>query len=258
MAMKTLVFIHGMYMTPLCWEKWVSWFESRGCRCLAPGWPGRDAPPPQLRSAHPDPKLGALTLSNVLDHLDAAIRGTGEKPVLIGHSMGGLAAQLLLQKGIAAAAVAIDSAPPQGVVAASWSFLRSNWPHISPFKRQDIPVVMTPARFRYTFVHTLDAPEQQAAFDRYVVPESRRIPRESLTRTARIDFRVPHAPLLLVAGSNDHIVPASVNRANFRRYRGSGSSTTFKEFPGRTHFIIGQDGWEEVAAFVKGWIEANT
>jgi len=259
MSAKRLVFIHGMYMTPRCWEHWVSWFEEKGYHCAAPGWPGRDAPPAALRAAHPDPALGALTLTMVLEHLEAAVRKLPEKPVLIGHSMGGLAAQVLLQRGIAAGAVAIDSAPPPGVLAPSWAFVRSNWAHITPFKRQDVPVVMTPRRFRYTFVHTLDPADQAGVMDRYVVPESRRIPRESLTRTARVDFRASHPPLLLIAGSEDHIVPASVNRANFRRYArgGSGSVTEFKEFPGRTHYIIGQDGWEDVAQFVRGWVEAN-
>jgi pimeloyl-ACP methyl ester carboxylesterase len=259
MSTKHLVFIHGMYMTPLCWERWVSWFEKKGYRCTAPGWPGRDAPPPAQRAAHPDPALGALTLTKVLEHLDAAVRRLPEKPVLIGHSMGGLAAQLLLQKGIAAGAVAIDSAPPQGVLAPSWSFVRSNWGHITPFARQEVPVVMTAERFRYTFVHTLDPRDQAAVMERYVVPESRRIPRESLTRTARVDFSAPHAPLLLIAGSRDHIVPASVNRANYRRYaRGASKSViTFKEFAGRTHYIIGQEGWEEVAEFIREWMERH-
>jgi hypothetical protein len=107
-------------------------------------------------------------------------------------------------------------------------------------------------RFQYTFVNTLPPAEQRAAHERCVVPESRRVPRESLT--ARIDFKQPHPPLLLIAGSADHIIPASLNKSNYARYRSAPSVTGFKEFAGRTHFIGGQQGWEEVADYVLGWL----
>jgi alpha-beta hydrolase superfamily lysophospholipase len=252
MASKTVVFVHGMYMTPLCWEQWVERFQSKGYRSLAPAWPGRDQPIEVLRQRHPDPQLGQLTLSNVLDSLTGFIKRLDEKPIVIGHSMGGLIAQLLLNRDVAAAAVAIDSAPPFGVFTAKWSFLKSNWPHITPFASQSRPIEMTFERFQYTFVNTLPLAEQRAAFERYVVPESRRVPRESLT--AKIDFRKPHAPLLLIAGSADHIIPASLNQSNYAKYQSSPSVADFKEFAGRTHFIVGQTGWEEVADYVLGWL----
>ncbi len=253
MAAKTVVFVHGMYMTPLCWEQWVERFQSKGYRSLAPAWPGRDQPIEVLRQRHPDPQLGQLTLSKVLDSLAGTIKQLNEKPIVIGHSMGGLIVQLLLNRELAAAAVAIDSAPPFGVFTMKWPFLKSNWPHISPFAAQDKPIAMTFERFQYTFVNTLPLAEQRAAYERYVVPESRRVPRESLT--ARIDFKKPHAPLLLIAGSADHIIPASLNRSNYAKYRSSPSVTDFKEFAGRTHFIVGQAGWEEVADYVLGWLK---
>jgi len=249
---KTVVFVHGMYMTPLCWEQWVDRFQSKGYRCLAPAWPGRDQPIEVLRQRHPDPQLGQLTLSDVLAHLTDFIQRLDEKPILIGHSMGGLIVQLLLNRELAAAAVAIDSAPPLGVLTTKWSFLKSNWPHITPFALLSHPIAMTFERFQYTFVNTLPLAEQRAAFERYVVPESRRVPRESLT--AKIDFKKPHAPLLLIAGSTDNIIPASLNKANTAKYRSSPSATDFKEFAGRTHFIVGQQGWEEVADYVLGWL----
>jgi pimeloyl-ACP methyl ester carboxylesterase len=191
-------------------------------------------------------------LSNVLEHFAAIIRTLDETPILIGHSMGGLAVQLLLQQVPAAAGVAIDSAPPMGVFTTEWSFLKSNWPHITPFVSQSRPIEMTFERFQYTFVNGLPIAEQRAAYERYVVPESRRVPRESLT--ARVDFNKPHPPLLLIAGSADHIIPAVLNRSNHARYRRAPSNTDFKEFPGRTHFIIGQQGWEEVADYILSWL----
>ena len=247
------MFIHGMYMTPLCWEYWVAYFEGKGYTCFAPAWPGRDQPIDKLRKNHPDPQLGKLTLSAVVDSIAGNIEKLAEKPILIGHSMGGLVVQLLLQRDLAAAGVAIDSAPPAGVFTVSWPFLKSNWPHINPFTSQDMPIQMTFERFQYTFVNTMALAEQQAAFERYVVPESRRVPRQSLT--ARIDFAMQHPPLLLVAGSADHLIPASLNKINFGRYlHHSASLTDFKEFPGRAHFIVGQAGWEEVAGYTLAWL----
>jgi alpha-beta hydrolase superfamily lysophospholipase len=252
MNAKTIVFIHGMYMNPISWEEWMTYFSNKGYECFAQAWPGRDQPVEELRKKYPDPKLGKLTLSDITENLKEFIKSLPEKPILIGHSMGGLIVQLLLQKDLAAAGVAIDSAPPMGVLTTKWSFLKSNLPHITPFVSQASPIEMSFQRFQYTFVNGLPLPEQKAAYERYVVPESRRVPRESLT--ARIDFRKPHPPLLLIAGSADHLIPASLNKTNFNRYKSSTSVTVFKEFPGRTHFIIGQKNWEEVANYILGWM----
>ncbi|HTP09610.1 MAG TPA: alpha/beta hydrolase [Anaerolineae bacterium] len=256
MASKTIVFIHGMYMTPLCWEQWIDRYRAKGYTCLAPAWPGRDLPVETLRQRHPDPQLGQLTLTKVVEHLANTIHGLDEKPMLIGHSMGGLIVQLLLQKDIAAAGVAIDSAPPRGVFTTKWSFLKSNWPHITPFASLSKPIAMTFERFQYAFVNTLPLAQQQAAFEKYVVPESRRVPRESLT--AKVDFKKPHPPLLLIAGSIDHIIPASLNQSNYTKYASSASVTDFKEFAGRTHYIIGQENWEEVADYGMTWLNEHT
>jgi pimeloyl-ACP methyl ester carboxylesterase len=253
MKTKTIVFIHGMYMNSLCWEKWITLFQAKGYRCLAPDWPGRDKPVEVLRKNHPDQQLGRLTLSGVLDHYADTIRTLNDKPILIGHSMGGLAVQLLLQRDIAAAGVALDPAPPMGVFTTKWSFLKSNWPHITPFVSGSRPIEMSFERFQYTFVNTMPLAEQRAAYERYVTPESRRVPRESMT--ARIDFTKPHPPLLLIAGSDDNIIPASLVRSNHRKYRRSPSITEFKEFAGRTHFIVGQKNWEEVANHILAWLD---
>jgi len=252
MSSKTVVFVHGMYMTPLCWEHWVEYYQAHGYTCLAPAWPGRDQPVDTLRKLHPDPRLGALTLSAVLESVANTVKALDEKPILVGHSMGGLVVQSLLQRDLAEAGVTIDSAPPMGVLSLKWAFLKSNWPHVDPFVPQDHPIEMTFKRFQYTFVNTLPLAEQQAAYERYVVPESRRVPRESLR--AKVDFKKPHPPLLLIAGGADHLIPASLNRANWAKYKRSPSVTDFKEFAGRAHFTIGQKGWEEVAGFTLAWL----
>ncbi|MDH2916957.1 MAG: alpha/beta hydrolase [Gallionella sp.] len=253
MKTKTIVFIHGMYMNSLSWEHWVTHFQTQGYKCHAPDWPGRDKPIEVLRNNHPDPSLGQLTLSQVVEHYTDIIRALDEKPIIIGHSMGGLVVQMLLQRGLAAAAVAIDSAPPMGVFSTKWSFLKSNWAHITPFVAQGSPIEMTFERFQYTFVNDYSLAEQRAAYERYVVPESRRVPCESLT--TRVDFKKPHAPLLFIAGSADHIIPASLNKCNQTKYKSSTSVTDFKEFAGRTHFIVGQKNWEEVADYILAWLD---
>jgi pimeloyl-ACP methyl ester carboxylesterase len=254
MKTKTIVFIHGMYMSPASWEKWIQYFQLDGYTCLAPAWPGRDKPVEALREHYSDPQLAKLTLDDILQDISGLIYDLPEKPVLIGHSMGGLVVQLLLQKDLAAAGVAIDSAPPMGVLSTKWSFLKSNLPHITPFVSPDHPIQMTFPRFQYTFVNDLPLEEQQAAYNKYVVPESRRVPRQSLT--AKVDFKKPHPPLLLIAGSADHLIPASLNRTNYNRYKSSPSATVFKEFPGRTHYIIGQKNWEEVAGYIAAWLDS--
>jgi pimeloyl-ACP methyl ester carboxylesterase len=251
MNSKTIVLIHGMFMTPLCWEKWIPYYESKGYRVFAPAWPGRDKSVEQLRKAHPDPELTKLKLNHIVDHMEAFIKGLDEKPVLIGHSMGGLAVQILLQRDIAVGGVGIDPAPPAGVFSTEWSFVKSNFPAINPFLLGQ-PVQMTFEHFQYAFANTLPLAEQRAAYDRYMVPESRGVPVSSLGDAGKVDFRKPRRPLLIVAGEKDHIVPASLNRANHKKYI-LPSVTDFKEFPGRDHFLIGSRGWEEIADYCLEW-----
>ena len=255
MKSGTIVFIHGMYMNSLCWEHWESYFQKNGFKTLAPDWPGRDQSIESLRKNYLNSQLGELTLSKIIEHYTNILEKLDEKPIIIGHSMGGLVVQLLHQKDLAAAGVAIDSAAPMGVFSTKWSFLKANWAHITPFVSQSRPIVMTFERFQYAFVNGLPMEEQRAAYDRYVVPESRRVPRESLT--AKVDFKKQKPPLLLVAGSADNIIPASLNKSNYNKYKSSSSVTSFKEFPGRTHYIIGQKGWEEVAGYVNDWLNKN-
>lgn len=252
-AERTVLFVHGMYMTPLCWERWDERFRAAGYKTLAPAWPGHDAPIDEQRRRHPDPKLGALTLEAVLARYREVLRGLAAPPLLIGHSMGGLIVQLLLQEGLARAAIALDSAPPYGVLTPKWSFYKSNWPAISPFVPSDEPVALTYEQFCYSFVNGLPEAEQRRAYERYVVPESRQIGRAPTTAVARIDWKKAHPPLLLIAGAADHIIPASLNESNYRRYQPSAGRTDFKVFPGRTHYLLAQEGWEEIAQYALDW-----
>jgi pimeloyl-ACP methyl ester carboxylesterase len=257
---RTVVFIHGAWVTPLCWEPFIRFFQQRGYTCLAPAWPYHDRPVEELRRS-PSPELARLGASGIVGDFEQVIRGLDEPPVLIGHSFGGLWVQLLLDRGLGSAGVAIDSAPPRGVVPLHWTALRSNAAVLLTAMPHSV-TRLTLAQFRYAFSHTTPEAEVRAAYERHTVPETRRIFFQAaiaiLDRGSplRVDFENPHrAPLLLVAGSEDHIVPAAQNRSNYAKYRGSKARTDFKEFRGRTHWIIGQDGWQEVAGYVAGWLD---
>lgn len=253
---RTVVFIHGNFVTRHSWDRWLNRYEGRGHRCVAIAYPGRDRSVAELRAGPTDLRatLAGLTIGSVMDHIADTIGSLDERPIVVGHSFGGLLTQLVVQRDLAAAAVAIDSVPPQGVVPLSWPFFRSTWPAINPFVPASRPYMMSLRHFRYTFANDLPLDAARAAWEAEVVPESRRLARGGLSRGARVDFGRVRAPLLLIGGEKDHIMPSSLNRQNFRRYRKSPSLTEFKEFPGRTHYsVIGGPGWEEVADYALAW-----
>ncbi|WP_426997302.1 hypothetical protein [Pseudarthrobacter sp. N5] len=149
--------------------------------------------------------------------------------------------------------MAVSPAPPRGIVAANLHFLRANFPHINPFAGNK-PVIMTPKRFHYTFCNTMSQEAGDEAFGRYVVPESRNVPRSTLTSEASIDFAVPHAPLLLISADHDHLTPLPLIEKNATAYKKAGNPVDFKNFTNRSHFICNQPGWEEVADFAFDWL----
>lgn len=250
---QTIAFIHGAFVSQHCWEPWIARCEARGYACVAIAYPGREGSVAELRREPDAAVLRTLTLDAVAGHCARVLAALPEKPLVIGHSFGGLLTQLMLQRDLAAAAVAIDSVPPQGVTTLKWSFLRSLWPLVNPLIPSTRPYFMPFEHFCYTFGNDLAPAQQRAVYEALIVPESRRLGRDGLTRAARVDFERPHAPLLMVAGERDHLMPPSLNRRNQRRYRGP-SVADFKQFPGRAHFsIIGGEGWEEVADHALDW-----
>lgn len=251
---STIVFIHGMFMTPSSWASWSQYFEAQGYKTYAPAWPRHEVSAAQMRQRHPDPALGALTLDDVLASYRKFIDALPEKPILIGHSMGGLITQILLQEGRGVAGIAIDSAPPKGVLSFRWSFLRSNWPVISPFANADEAVLLDSEQFGYAFTNCVPQGQWEAIYSQQATPESRQVGKGSLSDVAVIDFEKKQSPLLFIAGGEDHIIPPSLNYSNFRAYDESSSLTEFKLFPERCHWTVGQDGWKEVADFARTWI----
>jgi pimeloyl-ACP methyl ester carboxylesterase len=257
MATRTIVFVHGLFMTPLIWEPWQRRCSALGYRCLAPAWPHRDRTVAELRAAHPDPELGRLTLDDVVTRIAAVIGELGEKPFVVGHSTGGLVAQILVGRNSVAAGAALHSAPPRGVFAAQASYLRRRWSMGGLLAGAHAPKALTFDEFRRDFANTLALDAQRAAFDRHVVPESRRVARNARSASGQIDFAGPHAPLLLTAGVEDRVFPASLNFNNFSKYRQRGATTEFRAFDGRDHFVFAEPGWEEVADFVVDWLEKH-
>lgn len=250
---KTIVFIHGLFQNPASWERWIEFFSARGYTCHAPAYPYHEGVPRELRR-DPNPILGHVTFGDVIHHLEKFIDGLSEKPILIGHSIGGLAVQKLLAMDQGVMAAAIDSAPPKGVFSAQWSFLRANLPTVNPLA-EDSVCLPSVNWFQYAFCNTMTLAETRVEYDRYVVPESRNIPRSTTGHDGAIDLAKPHRPLLFIAGEKDHIIPASLNLKNFMAYKDQTSLREFKVWPNRTHYICSMSGWEEVADYVAGWIE---
>jgi pimeloyl-ACP methyl ester carboxylesterase len=255
----TVVFIHGGWVTPACWDPFVSYFQGRGYRCLAPAWPGKNRPVEAIK-ADPSPLTG-LGIAEIVGHYERIIRELDEPPILIGHSFGGLFVQVLLDRGLGAAGIAIDSAPPKGVFAFHPTTLVSlGRILLIPFGWRKV-VRWTFAEFRFAFVHTMAPDEQRAIWDAQIVPDSGRPFFEAgfsmfdRTSPAQVDFGNPNrAPLLFIAGEADRAMPIGVVRAQYRAQRTSPARTEFLSFPGRTHWLIAQDGWQEVAAGCLDWV----
>lgn len=247
-----ILLIHGMYLNAHSWKPWIARATQRGLVASAVSWPYHQGEP-QERRAHIDPRLGRLTFGAVVASLKAHIDDMVEQPILIGHSVGGLAVQKLLNDGYGRAGVAISPAPPLGVISLAPEFLKANWPHLDPFAR-DRPIVMTRERFHDIFCNTMTREESDEAYERYVVPESRNVPRSTLTTQALVDFSREHVPLLLMAGESDRLTPAPMIRRNANRYE---LTVDVMEFPGRSHFLCNQDGWEEVADAAFDFAVAN-
>jgi pimeloyl-ACP methyl ester carboxylesterase len=251
-----VLFVHGMYMNAESWAPWVERAGAAGFDGLALSWPYHNGEPEELRR-HLDPKLGSLTFGRVVQHFVDIIAGLPEPPLVIGHSVAGLVVQRLVNDGHVRAGVAISSAPARGIISLDPHFFRANFPHVNPFAGSR-PVVMTRDRFHYAFCNTMSRAASDVGFERYVVPESRNVPRSTLSRSGGIRFHRDHAPLLFLTGDSDHLCPLNTVRRNAAAYRRSPSPVSLQTFPGRCHFICNQDGWEEVADAAFGFLRAAT
>jgi pimeloyl-ACP methyl ester carboxylesterase len=249
---KIIVFIHGLFMNPVSWASWVTFYEERGFICYSPGYQFHEGNPGTLRNMI-NPDLGKLTFGKVINRLSAYIDSLPEQPILIGHSMGGLVVQKLIEMNKGTAGICIDPAPPAGIFSFKWSFLRANIPTVNPLRGNS---VCLPGLnwFHYAFCNTMTMEETEKKYNQYVVPESRNIARSSTKQDGKIDFSKPHKPLLFIAGEKDNIVPSSLIKKNYDAYDVKNGKIDFRQFENRTHFICGQPNWEEVAKYIYEWI----
>jgi pimeloyl-ACP methyl ester carboxylesterase len=255
--MKTIVLIHGLFLTWSSWENWVERYSARGFQVLAPGWPGLGGTVEALR-ADPSP-LTKLDIKTVVDYYDDMLRHLEAPPIVIGHSFGGLFAQLLAYRGLACAAVGLDPGAPAGVLDLPFSTLKASAPVLANPLNIGNATMLTPEQFHYAFTNTLTPEESKAIYDRYAIPCANRILFEGAFENfvphspARIDVKADRPPILLIAGGEDHLVTPDYTRANFKLINQSPAITAFKEFPGRPHFTGGVDGWEAVADYALDW-----
>lgn len=258
MQPSTIVFITGAFVHHSCWEDWKTYFEKKGYSTLVPAWPHKNAHSETLRNSHPNAEIAGNRLSTLIDYYANIVQQLPEAPILIGHSIGGLIVQVLLQRGVGASGVAIHSVPPQGIMTFKRSFLKAGWGPLGFFTSAKKSFLMSFEQWKYAFTNGMDYEAQKAAYYKYAIPESKLIVRDTITSTAKVDFNKARAPLLLTSGTDDHSIPASLNESNFKRYHKNPSVTDYKEFVGRNHFVLGQATWKEDADYIFNWITKQT
>jgi pimeloyl-ACP methyl ester carboxylesterase len=254
----TIVLIHGFWVTPRSWEHWIERYENAGYRVLAPAYPGFEVEVEAL-NADPSP-IEALTVPAVVEHLEAVVGELESPPILIGHSAGGTFVQILLDHGFGTAGVAINSAPTEGVRALPLSQIKSTFPVLKNPANRHRAVGLTPEEWRYAFTNTFNEEESRALYERYAVPASGGIlwgivlaNLQPGHQGAWVDYKNDdRAPLLFISGSEDHLMPPSVQRSNAKHYR-SNTVTEVREYEGRAHLLPAQEGWEEVADYALEW-----
>jgi len=258
----TIVLIHGLWLTPKSWKGWIDRFQRAGYNVIAPPWPGLSSDVEAVRH-HPE-VLKGLTIKKIVDHYERIIRVMDRAPILMGHSFGGLIVQLLLDRGLGAAGVAIDSAQSAGVPVFPLSTLRSTIQILgNPFTYNSV-VELSPEKFHYAFTNSLTDDEAKRVYDNLAIPGPAHVLWEGALAllnpkaSSKVDYHNnTRAPLLFIAGGNDHLVPPSINKANAKKYQGSTAITDYREFPNRTHFIVAEPGWEEVADFALRWADEH-
>lgn len=258
--MKTILLIHGLWVTPRSWEKFKTRYEAQGYNVLTPAWPGITG---EVEDMQRDPSsFNNIGIAEVVAHYTAIIRALPELPIIIGHSFGGLITQILVDSGLAAAGVAIDSVPPKGIYILPFSTYEALTPAlVNPFNAKKT-YLFPFARWWRVFANSLQEPEARAAYARYAIAApGHAIFQAALSNItpaslATVNFRNPtRAPLLVIGGEKDVIMPAALSRKIYKRHSASSAVTAYKEFPGRSHFIIGEAGWEEVADYALTWAE---
>jgi non-heme chloroperoxidase len=260
MAGGPVVFVHGLWLHASSWGSWADLFRESGYEPLAPGWPG-DADTPEETRKNPG-QVAGKGIDDVVEHYAGIIAGLEARPVVVGHSFGGLIAQRLLGQDLAAAAVAVDPAPIKGVLVLPASALRVASVALRRPANRNEAVSLTAEQFRYGFGNALSEQESGELYERWAIPSPGRPLFEAATENfvprspAKVNTgNKTRGPLLITAGGRDHTVPPSISHATRRLYHKSPAVTDLREFPDRGHSLTIDHGWREVAQTVLDWLQ---
>jgi len=249
---RPVVFVHGLWLLPSSWDRWRAHFEAAGYSTLAPGWPDD---PDAVEEANRHPEVFAhKTVGQVADHFDDVVERLAETPAIIGHSFGGLLAQILAGRGLSAATVAIDPAPFRGVLPLPISSLRAASPVLGNPANRNRAVPLTYDQFRFGFANAVSEDEAKELYETYAVPAPGAPLFQAATANlnpwteAKVDSENPErGPLLIISGEKDHTVPHAIANAAFKKQERNEGVTEFVEIPGRGHALTIDSGWREVA-----------
>lgn len=249
---KTIVMIHGMWGSGWYWENYAKYFEARGYRCIRPTLRFQDMNPREA----PDPRLGTTSLLDYAADLERDIVQLKEAPILMGHSMGGLLAQILSSRGLAKALVLLTPASPAGIIALKPSVIRSFWSMLMRWGFWRKPGRQKFEEACYSMLHLLPMEEQKKTFERFVY-ESGRAASEigfwlfDRRRAAAVDESKVICPVIVIGAAEYRITPVSVVRQVAGKYQ---RMATYKEFAGHAHWVVAEPGWEEIAEYVNEWL----
>jgi pimeloyl-ACP methyl ester carboxylesterase len=257
-AKPTIVLVHGFWVTPRSWEDWIERYQSQGYTVLAPPYPGFEVEVEAL-NADPSP-ITALTVPAIIEQFESVIRGLDRPPILIGHSAGGAFVQIMLDHGYGAAGVAINSAPTEGVKVIPLAQVKATFAVLRNPANRHRAVPFTHEQWHYAFTNTFTEEESRRLYERYAVPASGHIFWDSVLANVTpghqetwVDYgNDDRAPLLFLSGGEDHLMPPKIQRSNAKHYT-SNTVTEVKEYPGRSHLMPSQEGWEQVADDALAW-----
>jgi pimeloyl-ACP methyl ester carboxylesterase len=257
-APDTIVLVHGFWVTPRSWEDWKARYEAAGYRVITPAYPGFEV---EVESLNADPTpIENVTVPAIIRHLEEVVGATDRPPIIMGHSAGGAFTQILLDHGFGAAAVAINSAPTEGVPVVPFSQIKSTFPVLKNPGNRHRAVGFDYEQWHYAFTNTFPEDESRRLYERYHIPASGRILWDASLanllpghQDTWVDYHNDNrAPLLFLSGSEDNLMPPSVQRSNVKHYK-SNTITELKEYEGKSHLMPSQEGWEEVADYALEW-----
>jgi pimeloyl-ACP methyl ester carboxylesterase len=254
-----VVFIHGLWLHATSWASWSELFREAGYDPIAPGWPG-DPDTVEAARANPD-SIADHGIDDVTRHYQAIIDTLPSRPILIGHSFGGMIAEKLLGLDYGAAAIGIDAAQIKGVLPLPLSALHSTLPVFKNPANKHRAVSLTAEQFRYSFGNAVSEEESNALYGRWAIPA----PGKPLFEAAAANFSLHspakvntdnegRGPLLLIMGGQDHTVPEAITKATVKQYRHSSAITELEEFSDRGHSLTIDSGWREVADVCLAWL----